>query len=77
MDLAIQNRIRLCNTKYIVQKIGAKGVQGQAYLDLGRLHKAKGRSDQARGCFIEAAEILEECESEVFLKQANEALASL
>jgi len=36
MDLAIQNRIRLCNTKYIVQKIGAKGVQGQAYLDLGR-----------------------------------------
>ena len=61
----------------VAKEIGAKGVQGQPYLDLGRLHKAKGRSDQARGCFIEAAEILEECESEVFLKQANEALASL
>ena len=59
------------------KEIGAKFLQGQAYLDLGRLHNAKGRSDQARDCFTEAAEILEVCESEVFLKQANEALASL
>lgn len=61
----------------VAKEIGAKGLQGQVYLDLGRLHKAKGKSDQARDCFIEAAEILEDCKLEVFLKQANEALASL
>ena len=58
----------------IAKEIGAKGIQGQTYLDLGRLHKAKGKSDQARDCFIAAVEIFEECQSEVFLKQANEAL---
>ena len=58
----------------VAKEIGAKGLQGQAYLDLGRLHKAKGKSDQARDCFIAAVEIFEECQSEVFLKQANEAL---
>ncbi|MFH1243260.1 MAG: adenylate/guanylate cyclase domain-containing protein [Pseudomonadota bacterium] len=61
----------------VAKEIGAKGIQGQAYLDLGRLHKAKGKSDQARDCFIAAIEILEECQSEVFLKQAKEALTSL
>jgi tetratricopeptide (TPR) repeat protein len=58
----------------VAKEIGAKGLHGQAYLDLGRLHKAKGRSDQARECFIAAVEIFEECQSEGFLKQANEAL---
>jgi tetratricopeptide (TPR) repeat protein len=58
------------------KEIGAKGTLGQAYLDLGRLHKAKGRSDQARECFIAAVEMLEECQSQVFLKQAKEALTS-
>jgi class 3 adenylate cyclase/tetratricopeptide (TPR) repeat protein len=61
----------------VAKEIGAKGLQGQTYLDLGRLHKAKGKSDQARHCFIEASKILEECKSEVFLKQAKEALTSL
>jgi tetratricopeptide (TPR) repeat protein len=60
----------------IAKEIGANGTLGQAYLDLGRLHKAKGRSDQARECFIAAVEILEECQSQVFLKQAKEALTS-
>jgi tetratricopeptide (TPR) repeat protein len=59
------------------KEIGAKFTLGQAYLDLGRLYKAKGRSAQARDCFIAAIEILEECQSEVFLKQAKEALTSL
>ena len=61
----------------VAKKIGAKGILGEAYLDLGRLHKAKGRSGQARDSFVAAVEIFEECQSEVFLKQANEALASL
>ncbi|GAI10282.1 unnamed protein product [marine sediment metagenome] len=32
----------------VAKEIGAKGVLGQAYLDLGLLHRAKGRTDQAR-----------------------------
>jgi len=59
------------------KKIGAKGTLGLTYLDLGRLHKAKGRSDKARECFLEAVDILEQCESKMFLKQAKEALSSL
>ena len=61
----------------IAKEIGAKGIEGQAYLDLGRLHQAKGRSDQARDCFSKAARIFEECEAEVYLKQAHEALELL
>jgi tetratricopeptide (TPR) repeat protein len=61
----------------VAKEIGAKGIQGQAYLNLGHLHKARGRSEKARDCFMEAVEILEECQSEVFLKQAKEALISL
>ena len=34
--------------------IGAKGIQGQVYLDHGRLHKAKGRNDQALDYFSRA-----------------------
>lgn len=61
----------------VAKEIGSNGLQGQACLDMGRLHKAKGRSDQARDCLIEAIEILEKCESEVLMKQAKEALSSL
>ncbi|MBW1781142.1 MAG: AAA family ATPase [Deltaproteobacteria bacterium] len=59
------------------KEIGAKSIQGQAYLDLGRLHKAKGTSDPARECFTTAIKIFEQCQSEEFLKQAKEAMASL
>ena len=61
----------------IAKEIGAKGTLGESYLDLGRLYRAKGSSAQARDCFIAATEVFEECQSEMFLKQANEALASL
>jgi len=61
----------------VAKEIGAKGTQGQVYLDLGRLHKAKGRSDQAQDCFSKAVRLFEECEAEVYLQQAKEALASL
>jgi len=61
----------------VAKEIGAKGLQGEAYLDLGRLHKAKGRRDLARDCFTTAVNIFAGCQSEVFLKQAKEALTSL
>jgi len=61
----------------VAKEIGSDGFQGHACLDMGRLHKAKGRSDKARDCFKEAIEILEKCESEVLIKQAKDALSSL
>ena len=58
-------------------KIGAKGILAQAYLDLGRLHKAKKRIDAALECISETILIFEEYEAEGYLNQTNEALASL
>jgi len=59
------------------KEIGAKSVLGQAYLDLGKLHKAKGRLAEARTCISQAVQSFEECEADVYLKQARDALASL
>jgi tetratricopeptide (TPR) repeat protein len=61
----------------VAKEIGAKSILGQAYLDLGLLHKAKRKTELARKCISEAIQIFEGCEAEVFLKQAREALASL
>jgi class 3 adenylate cyclase/tetratricopeptide (TPR) repeat protein len=61
----------------IAREIGAKGPLGRAYLDLGLLHRAKGKKDEARECIRLAIQVFEECEAEVFLKQAMEALQSL
>ena len=61
----------------VAKEIGAKGVLGQAYLDLGLLHKAKKRPEQAKECISEAISFFEQCDSEIFLKQAKEVLASL
>jgi predicted ATPase/class 3 adenylate cyclase len=58
-------------------EIGAKSVLGQAYLELGKLHKAKGKTDKARECISHAIDAFEKCEADVFLKQAREALAVL
>ncbi len=59
------------------EKIGAKGVEGQAYLNLGQLNKAMGKNDQTRHCFSRAIQIFEECESVAYLNQAKEAMVSL
>ncbi|MBC8456416.1 MAG: hypothetical protein H8D67_00280, partial [Deltaproteobacteria bacterium] len=61
----------------LAKEIGAKGDLSQAYLNLGLLHKAKGRTDQAKKCISNAIQLFEECDAEVYLKQAREALASL
>jgi hypothetical protein len=57
--------------------MGSKGWVGRAFLDLGRLHKIKGRKEQARKYIIDAIQLFEECEADVFLKQAREVLAAL
>jgi len=59
------------------QEIGAKGLIGQAYLNLGLLYKAKKRNTSAKKYIQEAIEVFEQCEAEMYIKQAREALASM
>jgi class 3 adenylate cyclase/tetratricopeptide (TPR) repeat protein len=61
----------------VSKEVGDKVSLGQAYLDLGLLHKKKKRTEQARKCILEAMHLFEQCEAEFNLKQASEALASL
>ena len=61
----------------MADQTGAKGLLGQAYMGLGLLHKARKRNADARECISKAMMIFEECEAEVYLKHATEALASL
>jgi len=58
-------------------EIGTKGTMGQAYLDLGLLHRTKGEKERARECIGTAVSLFEECELENRLRQAKEALESL
>jgi tetratricopeptide (TPR) repeat protein len=58
-------------------EIGAKLNLGQAYLNLGLLHKAKRRKEMTRECLSEAVRFLSECEADELLRQAKEALESL
>ncbi len=61
----------------VAKEIGAENFRGGAYLNLGLLHKAKGRTDQARECISKAIKVFEQCRAEMWLKQAREALESL
>ncbi|NIS68718.1 MAG: AAA family ATPase, partial [Proteobacteria bacterium] len=58
-------------------EIGARSILGQAYLDLGRLHRANRKKDQAKECFSAAIQAFEQCEAEVYLRKARDALESL
>jgi len=58
-------------------EIGARCVLAQACLDMGQLRLTKGRNDEARKYITDAVQLFEECEADVFLKQAKEALAAL
>ena len=61
----------------VSKEIGAKCIMGQAYFDLGLLHKLKKRPESAKECISKAIELLEQCEAEGYLQQAREALTSL
>jgi class 3 adenylate cyclase/tetratricopeptide (TPR) repeat protein len=61
----------------VAREIGASGMLASALLDLGNFHKAKGRKEQARDHLTEAVKLFQQCEAEIFLKQAKDALASL
>ena len=61
----------------ISREVGAKPSLGRALFNLAQLHKAKKRTEQARECLSEAVHLFRECDAHVYLKQAEEALASL
>jgi tetratricopeptide (TPR) repeat protein len=61
----------------LFREIGANGKLGAVYLDLGLFYKARKKNQQARGCISEAIRFFEECEADVFLKQAKEVFESL
>jgi predicted ATPase/class 3 adenylate cyclase len=61
----------------VADEMGAKGILGQAYLGLGRLHQATKKRQQASDCISRAVQLFEECGTEGPLKKAKEALASL
>ena len=59
------------------KEIGDNGLLGQAYFNLGLLHKAKKRVAKAKECLSEATKIFEETEAEVYLRQASQELEHL
>ena len=61
----------------VAEEMGAKIIMGGACLDLGLLYKAKKRKAQANKFISEAVKLFEQCEADVYLKQANEVLESL
>jgi tetratricopeptide (TPR) repeat protein len=58
----------------VAREIGAKGILGQAYLNLGLFHKINDKKDEARACISSAIQVFEQCDAEVYLKQARQAL---
>jgi class 3 adenylate cyclase len=61
----------------LAKEIGAKGVEGQAYFDLGMLYKTKKKKDLAKQYISKAVQVFEETNAEVYLEQARQALESL
>jgi len=61
----------------LAKEVGAKGVEGQAYLDIGLLYKTQKKKDQAKQYISKAIQVFEETNAEVFLKQARQAMESL
>jgi tetratricopeptide (TPR) repeat protein len=61
----------------IANEIGAKSMLGQAHFNLGLLFKTKKETERAKEHISEAIKIFEICQADVYLKNANKAMASL
>ncbi len=61
----------------VTKEIGAKGLRGQVYFDLGGLYKNHGKREKAKECILNAIEAFEECEAHVFLQRAREVLSTM
>lgn len=55
--------------------VGARGWLAQALLDLGLLHQAKNCREEARACWLEAADLFEKVGADMFLAQVRSLLA--
>ena len=58
-------------------ELGAKIVQGQANLGFAMLYRSQKKHDKVKKYISDAIALFEECEADVYLKQAREALAAL
>jgi class 3 adenylate cyclase/tetratricopeptide (TPR) repeat protein len=67
----------LRNAMIAAQRIGSKGIEAQAALELGRLFKIRGKKRQAKQYIADAIRIFEQTDAVVFLKQSRELLASV
>jgi tetratricopeptide (TPR) repeat protein len=67
----------LGNSIKVAKEIGANGLLGPAYLDLGLFYKAKKKNEQAKDCIMKAIEIFAKSDAEIYLKQANEEFENL
>lgn len=61
----------------ILSNIGANGLLGQAYFQLGLLYRLKKRAKDAKKCFSAAIKIFEQSQADIYLKQVNETMISL
>ena len=61
----------------VAKEIGANGILGQVYLDLGLSYKAEKKTKKARKCICDAIDLFKQCNAYVYQKQAEEALTSL
>ena len=61
----------------VSSETGAKWFLGKALLQLGLLHKVKGRNSKAIECVSSAIRTFEQCEAEASVKEAKEVLESL
>jgi len=66
-----------CKAIETAEEIGAKGVLGQAYFDLGLLYESKGKNRESTNCLSRAIGIFEECGADIFLSKAREAFSNL
>lgn len=61
----------------LAEEIGAIGIEAQAHLDLGIIHKVKKQDAKAREHFEKAIDIFEEIGAYAFLKQSKKELEAL
>ena len=61
----------------VAKEIGAPGLLGQSYLNLGLLCKAKKKTENAKEYISAATRLFEECEAEGFLNLSREEMESL
>ena len=65
------------NAIELADEIGAKGIMGKAYLELGLLYKARKAEARAKQYILKAIQVFEETRAEVWLEQARQAMESL